>query len=52
MDLVSLYTTSDGIVDWRACVVPGARNIEVPGTHLGMGMKPETVQVILQELAA
>lgn len=52
IDLVSLYTTSDGIVDWRACVVPGAKNIEVPGTHLGMGLKPETVQVILQELAA
>ncbi len=52
IDLVSLYTTSDGIVDWRACVVPGAKNIEVPGTHLGMGLRPQTVQVILRELGA
>lgn len=51
VDLVSLYTTSDGIVDWRACVVPGARNLEVPGTHLGMGLKPATLRLILQELA-
>jgi triacylglycerol lipase len=52
IDLVSIYTTSDGIVDWRACVVPGAKNIEVPGSHLGMGLRPDTVQVILRELAA
>ncbi len=52
IDLVSLYSTSDGIVDWRACVVPGATNIEVPGSHLGMGLRPQTLQVILQELAS
>ncbi len=51
IDLVSLYTTSDGIVDWRACVVPGATNIEVPGTHLGMGLRPETLRIVLQLLA-
>jgi len=52
VDLVSMYSTSDGVVDWRACVVPGAKNIEVPGTHLGMGLKPDTLRLILQELAA
>lgn len=52
IDLVSIYSTSDGIVDWRACVVPGATNIEVPGSHLGMGLKPETLRLVLQELAA
>jgi len=51
VDLVSLYSTSDGIVDWRACVVPGATNIEVPGSHLGMGLRPQTLRVILQELS-
>lgn len=50
IDLVSLYSTSDGIVDWRACVVPGATNIEVPGSHLGMGLKPSTLRLILQLL--
>lgn len=52
IDLVSLYTTSDGVVDWRACVVPGAKNIEVPGSHMGMGLRPDTLRVILRELAA
>ena len=52
IDLVSLYTRSDGIVDWRSCVVPGATNIEVPGSHLGMGMKPDTLRLIVQLLAA
>lgn len=52
IDLVSLYSTSDGIVDWRACVVPGATNIEIPGSHLGMGLKPSTLRLILQLLAA
>ena len=51
VDLVSMYTKSDGIVDWRACVVPGARNIEVQGSHLGMGLRPETLRVVLQELS-
>ncbi len=51
VELVSVYSRTDGIVDWRACVVPGARNIEVPGTHLGMGLEPATVRVVLAELA-
>lgn len=51
VDLVSIYTKSDGIVDWRACVVPGARNIEVQGSHLGMGLRPETLRVVLRKLA-
>jgi pimeloyl-ACP methyl ester carboxylesterase len=50
IDLFSLYTASDGIVDWRACVVPGATNIEVGGSHLGMGLNPATLQLILRLL--
>jgi triacylglycerol lipase len=51
VELVSVYSKSDGIVDWRACVVPGARNVEVDGSHLGMGLKPATQRVVLEELA-
>lgn len=50
VELISYFTTSDGIVDWRACVVPGAENVEVPGTHLGMGLRPATVQTVVQRL--
>lgn len=50
VELVSYYTTSDGIVDWRACVVPGAENIEVAGSHLGMGLRPGTVRLVVERL--
>lgn len=50
VELISYYTTSDGIVDWRACVVPGAENIEVPGSHLGMGLRPDTVERVVRRL--
>ena len=52
VELVSYYTTSDGIVDWRACVVPGAENIEVEGSHLGMGLRPQTVDLVIRRLIA
>ncbi len=51
VELVSIYTTSDGVVDWRSCMVPGATNVEVSGTHLGMGLKPATLRVIMEQLA-
>ena len=33
-----IYTKSDGVIDWHACVDPDpqATNIEVPGTHFGL----------------
>ena len=50
VELISYYTSSDGIVDWRACVVPGAENIEVEGSHLGMGLRPETVDKVVARM--
>jgi len=52
VELISYFTTSDGIVDWRACVVPGAENIEVSGSHLGMGLRPDTVDQVVRRLIA
>lgn len=51
VEIVSVYTKVDGVVDWRSCVLPGANNIEVPGSHMGMGMRPDTLRVVLQALA-
>jgi pimeloyl-ACP methyl ester carboxylesterase len=35
---LSLYSRSDGVVDWRACLDPGAdRLVEVDASHIGMG---------------
>ncbi len=50
--VVSVYSREDGIVDWRACLLPGAENVEVRGSHLGMGFNPEVLRVIADVLAA
>jgi triacylglycerol lipase len=34
--LVSLFTRHDEVVRWQACVVEGASNIEVRGSHVGL----------------
>jgi triacylglycerol lipase len=35
---VALYSRSDGVVDWRACLDPAAKQVEVRASHLGMGL--------------
>jgi triacylglycerol lipase len=37
----ALYSKSDGVVDWRACLDPAAEQIEVRASHLGMGLNAE-----------
>lgn len=34
--LISMFTKHDEVVRWEACLVSGARNIEVRGTHVGL----------------
>ncbi|MCW2543764.1 MAG: hypothetical protein JWM40_1316 [Frankiales bacterium] len=34
--VISLFTRHDDVVHWEACVVEGARNVEVRGTHVGL----------------
>lgn len=34
--LTSIYSKGDGVVRWRACVVPYARCVEVTGSHVGL----------------
>ena len=33
----ALYSRTDGVVDWRACLDPAAEQIEVRASHVGMG---------------
>ena len=37
----ALYSRTDGVVDWRACLDPAAEQIEVRASHLGMGLNAE-----------
>jgi triacylglycerol lipase len=49
---VSIYSRSDGIVDWHACLDPSAeRYVEVNASHLGMGLNAEVYRAIARALA-
>ncbi|MGH2846192.1 MAG: esterase/lipase family protein, partial [Thermoleophilaceae bacterium] len=38
---VSVYSKSDGIVDWRSCLDPGVdEHVEIAASHLGMAVSP------------
>ncbi len=50
----SIYSRTDGVVDWRACLdIPGptAENVEVNASHFGMGHHPQALLVIADRLA-
>ena len=53
----SIYSRSDGIVDWQACRDAGAdasrrgENIEIDGSHTGMGWNPRVLAIVADRLA-
>ena len=48
---VAVYSRTDGIVDWRACLDPAARHVEVDSTHCGMSVHGEVFEVVARALA-
>jgi hypothetical protein len=48
----SVYSTRDGIVDWRACLDPAARQVEVRTSHLGMAVDPTVFDLVTATLEA
>jgi triacylglycerol lipase len=44
---VAIYSRSDGIVSWEACLDPSAEHIEVESSHTGMSVNPR----VYRELA-
>lgn len=51
----AIYSHNDGIVDWRTCPdrdTPGAVNVEVSSSHIGMGLDPTVWMHIANWLAA
>lgn len=42
----SVFSIDDGVVDWRACLDPGADPVEVRATHMSMGADPEVIEVV------
>jgi len=39
--ITSIYTRSDGVVNWKACIRPDVKVIEVKGSHGGLGVNAE-----------
>ncbi|HSC01915.1 MAG TPA: hypothetical protein VLC49_01310 [Solirubrobacteraceae bacterium] len=48
----AVYSRSDGIVDWRACLDPHARHVEVRSSHVGMSVNPAVFAVIAEALGS
>ena len=48
---VSVYSRSDGIVDWRACLDPAADElVEISGSHCGMAVSPAAWRAVAKAL--
>jgi triacylglycerol lipase len=47
---VAIYSRSDGIVSWQACLDPCARQVEVESSHTGMSVNLEVYRVLAEIL--
>lgn len=48
----SVFSRRDGIIDWRGCLDPAARTVEVRTSHLGMAVDPDVFDVVSHALQA
>ena len=51
----SIYSRTDGIVAWQSCLHDGmaaqVEDVEVPGSHTGLGWNPAVLRVVADRLA-
>lgn len=50
VEFTAVYSRRDGIVDWRACVAPDARTVEVRSSHIGLAVDPRVIDVVVSAL--
>ena len=48
----SIYSRSDGVVNWHACLRPDVNAIEVNGSHVGLSLNPEVYRILSYLLPA
>jgi pimeloyl-ACP methyl ester carboxylesterase len=48
---LSVYSKSDGVVRWRACLDPEAEHLEIKASHVGMAVHPRAYRAIAGALA-
>jgi pimeloyl-ACP methyl ester carboxylesterase len=52
--ITAIYSTRDGIVDWRSCIDrhnTDVEHLEVSSSHLGMSLDPDVWQIVADRLA-
>jgi triacylglycerol lipase len=48
---VSVYSRTDGVVDWRSCLDPDAEHVEVDASHIGMAVNPGVYRAVAAAFA-
>jgi triacylglycerol lipase len=48
----SIYSRSDGVVNWKACLRSDLNAIEVNGSHVGLALNPEVYRILAHLLPA
>ncbi len=49
--LTSVWSRGDGVVRWRSCIVPYARSVQVPGSHVGLAFNRHAYRAVAAALA-
>ena len=50
LDFTAIYSRWDGIVDWRACIDPAAKAVQVRTSHVGMAVDPRVIDHVTAAL--
>jgi triacylglycerol lipase len=48
---LSVYSKSDGVVNWRSCLDPYAEQLEIEASHIGMAVAPRAWRAVASALA-
>ena len=54
MPCTAIFTKTDGVVHWSTCLEPETdhtENIEVPGSHCGLGFNPLVLYALADRLS-
>jgi pimeloyl-ACP methyl ester carboxylesterase len=47
---VSVYSRSDGVIDWRSCLAPDAEHVEIGSSHIGMAVNAAAYRAVAAAL--
>ncbi|MCX6400227.1 MAG: alpha/beta fold hydrolase [Propionibacteriales bacterium] len=48
--MTNVYSKRDGIVDWKACIDPDGRAVEVRASHVGLAVDPRVIDIVAASL--